>query len=115
MGQGKTNQYSRLEYRTALRYRDYRSCLIGALAIYFFWYWHYSGELFPCLYTSQDWYTIKVLKRNSTHLAESLNNNIVSFWTRRLYSEVSIKISKVTYTGRVSGARLVELNGVSED
>jgi hypothetical protein len=36
MGQGKTNQYGRLEYRAALRHRDYRSCLIGALAIYFF-------------------------------------------------------------------------------
>jgi hypothetical protein len=30
--QGKTNQYGRLEYGAALRYRDYRSCLVGALA-----------------------------------------------------------------------------------
>jgi hypothetical protein len=35
--QGKTNQYRRLEYRAALRHRDHRSCLIGALATYFFW------------------------------------------------------------------------------
>lgn len=37
MGQGKTNQHGRLEYGAALRHRDYRSCLIGALATYFFW------------------------------------------------------------------------------
>jgi hypothetical protein len=34
--QGKTNQHNRLEYGAALRHRDYYSCLIGALAAYFF-------------------------------------------------------------------------------
>jgi hypothetical protein len=34
--QGKTNQHRRLEYSAALRHRDYRSCLVGALATYFF-------------------------------------------------------------------------------
>jgi hypothetical protein len=34
--QGKTNQHGRLEYGAVLRHRDYRSCLIGALAAYFF-------------------------------------------------------------------------------
>jgi hypothetical protein len=36
MDQGKTNQHGRLKYGAALRHRDYRSCLIGALAAYFF-------------------------------------------------------------------------------
>ncbi|EED12092.1 hypothetical protein TSTA_001630 [Talaromyces stipitatus ATCC 10500] len=36
------------------------------------------------------------------------SNSIAASWTRRLYSEV-------THVGRVSGARLAELNGVSED
>jgi hypothetical protein len=48
MGQGKTNQYGRLEYGAALRHRDHRSCLIGTLAVYLFWRWHCSGEAFPC-------------------------------------------------------------------
>jgi hypothetical protein len=30
--EGKTNQHGRLEYGAALRHRDYRSCVIGALA-----------------------------------------------------------------------------------
>jgi hypothetical protein len=36
-------------------------------------------------------------------------------WTRRLYQEAGIKTSKVIYTGRESGARLIEANGISED
>jgi hypothetical protein len=113
--QSKTNQHGRLEYGAALRHRDYRSCLIGALATYFFWRWHCSGESFPCFRTSQDWHHIKVLKRDNGHLSEPLSDSTAASWTRRLYSEAGIKSSKVTHAGRVSGARLAELTGVSED
>src|SRR5437764_12635787 len=60
---GKTNQHGRLEYEAALYYRDHQSWLVDALAIYLFWWWHCSGEAFPCFHTSQDWYNIKLLKR----------------------------------------------------
>jgi hypothetical protein len=33
---GKTNLHGRIEYGAALRHRDYKSCLVGAIAIYFF-------------------------------------------------------------------------------
>ena len=112
---GKTNQHGRLEYGAALRHRDYQSCLIGALATYFFWRWHCSGESFPCFRTSQDWYNVKVLKRDNAHLQETLSDSTASDWTRRLYYTCGIKCSKVTHAGRVSGARLAELNGVAED
>jgi centromere DNA-binding complex CBF3 subunit-like protein len=36
MNCGKTNQHGRMEYGSALRHRDPRSCLIGALAFWFF-------------------------------------------------------------------------------
>jgi hypothetical protein len=75
MDQGKTNQYGRLEYGTVLRYRDYCSCLIGSLAIYFFWRWYCSGEAFPSFRYSQDWYNIKVLKRDNLHYTEALSNS----------------------------------------
>ncbi|EED17238.1 hypothetical protein TSTA_022920 [Talaromyces stipitatus ATCC 10500] len=88
---------------------------LSALAIYFFWRWHYSRESFPCFWTSQDWYNIKVLKRDNNHLTEPLSDSTAASWTRRLYSEAGIKSSKVTHAGWVSGARLAELNGVSED
>jgi Centromere DNA-binding protein complex CBF3 subunit, domain 2 len=115
MDQGKTNQHGRLEYGAALRHRDYRSCLVGALATYFFWRWHCSGEQFPCFRTSQDWYNIKVLKRDNTDPTAPLSDSTAASWTRRLYSEAGFTTSKVTHAGRVSGARLAELNGVSED
>jgi hypothetical protein len=115
MSQGKTNQHGRLEYGAALRHRDYRACLVGTLAVYFFWRWHCSGEAFPCFRRSQDWYDIKVLKRDNLHVSEPLSDSTAASWTRRLYSQAGIRSSKVTHAGRVSGTRLAELNGVSED
>jgi len=114
MDQGKTNQHGRLEYGAALRHRDYRSCVIGALAAYLFWRWHLSGEPFPCLRTSQDWYGIKLLKRDNAHLKERLSDSTASSWTRRLYAVSSIQGSKVTHMPRASGARIAEANNVSE-
>jgi hypothetical protein len=52
MDQGKTNQHGWLEYGAVLRHCDYRSCLIGTLAAYFFWRWHLSDEPFFCFRTS---------------------------------------------------------------
>ena len=114
MDQGKTNQHGRLEYGAALRHRDHRSCLIGALAAYFFWRWHLSGEPFPCFRTSRDWYNIKLLKRDNTHLDGRLSDSTASSWTRRLYALSGIQGSKVTHMPRSSGARIAEANNVSE-
>jgi hypothetical protein len=114
MDQGKTNQHGRLEYGAALRHRDYRSCLIGALAAYFFWRWHLSGEPFPCFRTSQDWYGIKLLKRDNASLDQRLSDSTASSWTRRLYALSGIQGSKVTHMPRSSGARIAEANNVPE-
>ncbi|KAM4061786.1 DDE superfamily endonuclease [Hirsutella rhossiliensis] len=44
----KTNQHGRMEYGSALRHRDPRSCLIGALAFWLFWRWQVEkAEKFP--------------------------------------------------------------------
>ena len=114
MDRGKTNQHGRLEYGAALRHRDHRSCLIGAIAAYFFWRWHLSGEPFPCFRTSQDWYNIKLLKRDNAHLDKKLSDSTASSWTRRLYALSGIQGSKVTHMPRSSGARIAEANNVSE-
>jgi hypothetical protein len=115
MDQGKTNQHGRLEYGAALRHRDHRSCLIGSLAVYFFWRWHRSGEAFPSFRQSQDWYNIKVLKRDNLHRTEALSDSTAASWTRRLHCKAGIKTSKVTHAGRESRARLAEANSVPED
>ncbi len=102
-----------MEYGSALRHRDYRSCLIGALAVYFFWRWHLSGESFPCFRTSQDWYNIKVLKRDSAHLTESLSSSTAASWMARSYEKSRIKGSKITHY-RVSRCKGAEENGIQE-
>ena len=114
MDQGKTNQHGRIEYGAVLRHRDYRSCAIGALATYLFWRWHLSGETFPCFRTSEDWYRIKLLKRDNAHLKESLSDSTASSWTRRFYALSGIRGSKVTHMPRSSGARIAETNNVPE-
>ena len=114
MDQGKTNQYGRLEYGAVLRHRDYRSYLVGALAAYFFWRWHLSGEPFPCFRTSRDWYNIKLLKRDNANLDQRLSDSTASAWTRRLYALSGIQGSKVTHMPRSSGARITEANNVSK-
>lgn len=111
---GKTNQHRRLEYGATLRHRDYQSCLIGALATYLFWRWHCSDEAFPCFRTSQDWYNIKLLKRDNSHLQEQLNSNTASNWTKRLYNAAGLTVTRLSHAPRKSGAELAELNGVVE-
>jgi hypothetical protein len=114
MDQGKTNQHGRLEYGAALRHRDYRSCVVGALAAYLFWRWHLSGEPFPCFRASRDWYNIKLLKRDNAHLSERLSDSTANAWTRRLYMASGIQGSKVSHMPRSSGPRIAEANGVPE-
>ena len=66
MNCGKTNQHGRMEYGSALRHRDPRSCLIGALSFWFFWRWQVEkAEKFPVFQRSEDWYETKVLRRSA--------------------------------------------------
>ena len=111
---GKNNQHGRREYGAALRHRDPQSCLIGALAIYLFWRWHRSGEAFPCFRESQDWYPVRLLKRDNVHLREQLNSDTAADWSKRLYSVAGLRMSKVSHAPRASGAQIAELNGVAE-
>jgi hypothetical protein len=82
---GKTNQHGRIEYGATLRHRDHRSCVIEALAVFFFWRWTHSGEPFPLFRTSQDWYMKKVLKRDVDYLDLPLSKITASVWTLRIY------------------------------
>ncbi|KAN0086503.1 hypothetical protein V8E54_000191 [Elaphomyces granulatus] len=89
----KNNQHGRREYGAALRHWDPQSCLIGALAIYLFWRWHRSGEAFPCFQESQDWYPVRLLKRDNAHLQEQLNSDTAADWSKRLYSVAGLRMS----------------------
>ena len=58
MTNGKTNQYGRIEYGSALRNTDALVCPVGALSLYFFWRWHVDGEPFPDFTLRKNWYNI---------------------------------------------------------
>ncbi|KAM4061320.1 centromere DNA-binding protein complex CBF3 subunit, domain 2 domain-containing protein [Hirsutella rhossiliensis] len=107
-----TNQHGRMEYGSALRHRDPRSCLIGALAFWLFWRWQVEkAERFPVFQRSEDWYETKVLrrsakepqgKRDGIHRNPKTQRvhrpfhspNIQLQWTSRFYKKAGIKVSK---------------------
>jgi hypothetical protein len=109
------NQHGRIEYGAALRHRDYKSCLIGAIATYFFWRWQCSEEPFPCFRTSADWYQIKVLKRDDEHLTDPLSVQTASNWTSKIFKDCGIQSSKLQHAGRVKGGQIAEDRGVREE
>ena len=61
MSRGKMNKYGRMQYMGAVRNKDVDICPVGALALYFFYRWHISGEPFPTFRRRSDWYRVKVL------------------------------------------------------
>jgi len=54
------------------------------------------------------------MKRDNQHLQSLLNNHTASQWTKKLYNLAGLQMSRVSHAPRQSGARLAELNGVSE-
>lgn len=115
MNQGKTNQHGRMEYGAALRHRDVRSCLIGALAFYFFWRWQVEGkEPFPSFAQSQQWYDLKVLRRSAGEPKAMLSAQTARSWTSKLYSRCGISTSKASHAPRVAAAQNADMAGVAE-
>jgi hypothetical protein len=68
----KTNQHGRIDSGGVLRHREPLSCAVSALAFWLFWRWQAEKkEAFPSFATPQDWYTIKLLRRNATAIRGS--------------------------------------------
>ena len=103
-----------MEYGSALRHRDYRSCLIGSLARWFFWRWMCDGEPFPTFRTSEGWYYTKMIRRDAQHLVEQLSDSTASGHTKKLMTDVGIKSTHITHAPRMSGPKIAEQNGASE-
>lgn len=80
-----------------------------------FYRWHISGEKFPSFRRNEDWFELKVLKRDNLHTKEELNSCTAITWTSRLFNTAGLRVSKRTHAGRVSGARIAEEIGVSEE
>ncbi|MGH7974213.1 MAG: hypothetical protein ACREBR_01710, partial [bacterium] len=61
LGQGKTNQFGKIEFGAAMRNREVRLCLFGALAMWLFWRFEIEGEPYPDFSESRNWYDTKVI------------------------------------------------------
>jgi hypothetical protein len=103
-----------MEYGAALRHRDPKACLIGALAFWFFWRWQYKGEPFPRFTRSEDWYDIKVLRQSKESTITQLSSQTANSWTRRIYEKYSIITSKALHAPRIASSQNADLASVSE-
>jgi hypothetical protein len=115
MNHGKTNQHGRMEYGASLRHREPQSCLVSAIAFWFFFRWQVERhEPFPCFFSNRDWYDIKLLRRSVTELKASLSYQTANSWTKRFYAESGIKTSKTTHAPRVAGSQNADAASVEE-
>ncbi|XP_044718007.1 centromere DNA-binding protein complex CBF3 subunit [Hirsutella rhossiliensis] len=104
-----------MEYGSALRHRDPRSCLIGALAFWLFWRWQVEkAERFPVFQRSEDWYETKVLRRSAKEPQAPLSGQTAREWTSRFYKKAGIKVSKVSHAPRVAATQNADMAGVDE-
>jgi hypothetical protein len=85
---------------------------MGALAQYFFWRWHISGEPEPGFRYRKDWYRIKLLV--GKYREEEISYPTQLEETYQVFGAAGIHSVKKTHAMRGSGARGAELHGVSE-
>jgi hypothetical protein len=66
MERSKTNQEGELEYAGMLRHKDAEKCPVQAIAFYFFYRFHMSGESFPDMSQRKNWFHTPVFLDEKT-------------------------------------------------
>jgi hypothetical protein len=110
---GKTNKFGKVEFGGAIRHKDHRVCAFGALAQYFFYRWHISGEEFPNFEKNATWFDVKAFKNGHPENAMTYRTQLRA--VNRVFEALNIRISKKTHSGRGSGAQLAEIDGATEE
>ena len=110
MHQGKRNQHGKTEYAAALRNKDEFACPMGALAMYLYCRW--KTEPFPDFSNKSNWFPTHVLKANSP--TSAISQPTQGAWSKIVFQEAGVKMSKTTHAGRSSGSRMAESMGVAE-
>ena len=117
MTTGKTVSSNTKQYRRAMRHVNPKRCAVGALALYLFYRFYYSGEMDadvrPDFTKNRTWYQIKLLTNGSKC------NNIVAV-SRRSYTDkirncfksLHIYASAFGHWGRIAAPPLMELEEV---
>ena len=114
LGQGKTNQFGRIDFGAFIRSKDVRLCPFGATGFYLFWRYYVEGEPWPCFDKSQDWFNIKFLKSGKDP-TKALDYRTHKSSIDCAFKEIGILSKAKTHAARGSGARMAELGGASED
>src|SRR5947208_9320817 len=112
LGGGKTNKTGNKEYMGALRHKDPILCVVGALAILFFWRWHLAGEAPPNFKSRKSWYKTKLLvgkNKDSKITYPTQYQDVI-----RAFEESGIVSQKVTHAPRKQGANAADEHGVAE-
>jgi hypothetical protein len=109
---GKTNRWGKRQYGAVIRNRDPLICSHSALAQYFFYRWHQSGEAPPSFKSRRDWYNTKILvgsnEQNSISFRQQYND------IDNLFREVGVASDSITHAPRKMGPQSAEFHGVSE-
>lgn len=94
-------------------------CPLMLMGFHFFRRYHVAHESFPDFSKSANWFDIKLITGSRHHRHGSLTTE----WSKRSHEDVvrlgltasRVATSKVTHVGRVSGARILGLMGVSAE
>jgi hypothetical protein len=112
---GKQNQHGRLETIGALRNRKPLTCMLGGLAFYLLYRWDLTDEPFPDFSRRAAWYNIRLIKGSTGDREAAFSYNSQREWVAKAFGYIGIASQKKTHIGRGSGAKMVELKGVSEE
>jgi hypothetical protein len=113
--EGKVNQHGRLETSGALRHKNPFVCVISSLAFYLLYRWDLTDESFPDFATRPAWYGIRLIKRTGGDREQQLSYTSQRDWAGKAFEQVGVHSSKTTHIGRPSGAKIAEIDGVSEE
>jgi hypothetical protein len=95
-----------------MRHRKVELCAVGALAQYFYWRWHISGEPAPTFQRREDWYNIKVLRGEDREAELSYGTQYQDCLS--ILQEAGVTSESVTHVMRSSGAQEAERLGVPD-
>lgn len=110
---GKTNQYSKIEYGSSVRYRDVEVYSVGTLALDFFSRFHFENEEFPDFTARENWYNTVLFKSEDPFSAIKYKAQQSTY--AAVFKKLGIHTSKVTHANRKSALNTMAQEDVSGD
>ena len=112
--QGKTNQFNRIEYGSALRNANVNICPVGALALHLFWRFHVNNEVFPDMTNNLAWFDEKLSPRSADQRTEAISYMTHLKFIKELFQAMGLTTKAKTHCARGSAARHADILGADE-